>query len=198
MSKRIFPVVLLSLLAVGQAVFAKQVCNTISECQDVISQAQARLQELSNVGGQRTSNTGAVFTRDGSIPALGAAYKDPSGLIWGSIVTAQGKTSNMDQYDADEYCKDGGTRLPTKEEFQQLAKYLGEGTAQGYSPFLSDGKTEILPGLSGEQFWSSSLYPGNSDYAFAFKGGNGYVGFADRLNYVNFRYAVRCVADARR
>ncbi len=85
MSKRIFPVVLLSLLAVGQGAFAKQVCNTITECQD----GQARLQELSNVGGQRTSNIGAVFVRDASIPALGEAYKDPSGLIWGSIVSTK-------------------------------------------------------------------------------------------------------------
>lgn len=193
MSTRILPVILLSLFAVTHSAYAKSpICNTVQECQDMISLAEARLQELSVGGSQRTSNTGAIFTRDASNPALGEAYKDPSGLIWGSIVTAQGKINTMNQYDADKYCKDGGARLPTREEFEQLAKYLGKGTARGYSPYLADGKTDLLPGLSNHWFWSSSVYPNLSDYAFYFYGYSGGVYYANRSYYPYD--AVRCVA----
>lgn len=144
---------------------------------------------------QRVSSTGAVFNRDISIPALGEAYRDPSGLIWGSIVMAQGKVNAMTQYSADKYCKDVGARLPTKEEFEQLAKYLGNGTAQGYSPYLADGKTDFLPGLtsySNYTFWSSSVYPTHGLFAFVF---HGYTGDASSHYYRDFSYkSVRCVA----
>jgi len=176
------------------AAFAKQpICNTAHECLDVISQAQARLQELSRGGGsQRVSSTGAVFTRDTTIPALGEAYKDPSGLIWGSIVTAQGRVNDMNQYDAEKYCKARGTRLPTREEFEQLAKYLGKGTANGYSPYLADGKTDILPGLSGHyQFWSSSFGSADPGYAFFF---DGHYGYTHVINSYFYDRSVRCVA----
>lgn len=169
---------------------ASQVCNSIPECQNVIKQAQIRIQELSNTDGQRVSNTGAVFNRDISVPALGEAYRDPSGLIWGSIVMVQGKVNKMNQYDADKYCEDGGARLPTKEEFEQLAKYLGKGTAQGYSPYLADGKTDFLPGLSNYWFWSSSAYPYDSNDAHDFYGNYGDVAFAYRVH----SRAARCVA----
>jgi hypothetical protein len=139
---------------------------------------------------QRVSNTGAIFTRDTTIPALGEAYRDPSGLIWGSIVTAEGQVNIMDQYDAEKYCNAINTRLPTREEFEQLAKYLGKGTANGYSPYLADGKTEILPGLSSHRFWSSSVNPYWHDDAFYFIGTYGYFFWGTR--YLG-RESVRCV-----
>jgi len=73
-----------------------------------------------------------------------------------------------------------------------LAKYLGNGTAQGYSPFLADGKTDLLPGLSNHWSWSSSVVPDDSDYAFVFYGYDGDVYYGDRDVYYNS--AVRCVA----
>lgn len=194
MSKRFrfLSTILLSLFAIGQSAFAEQpICKSIQECQTVISQAEARLQELSNGGSsKRTSSTGAIFTPDTSNPSLGEAYKDPSGLIWGRLVMAHGETNPMSQYDADKYCKDGGARLPTKEEFEQLAKYLGKGTANGYNPYLADGKTDLLPGLSGHWFWSSSVSPNGTDNAFSFNGYNGLVYYGSRSS----SYAVRCVA----
>lgn len=126
---------------------------------------------------------------------------------------AQGKLYTMNQYDADKYCKDGGARLPTKEEFEQLAKYLGKGIvpryspdlsrriiaqgyspygmAQGYSPYLADGKTGFLPGLSGYWFWASSEHPNDSDSAYYFHGYRGAVYYDYRDNSF---YAVRCVS----
>ncbi len=171
---------------------ASQVCNSVSECLELIKQAKIRIQELSNTSGQRVSNTGSIFFQDISVPALGEAYRDPSGLIWGSIVMVQGKVNTMNQFDADKFCKDGGTRLPAKEELEQLADYLGRGTVQEYSPYLADGKTDFLPGLSNHWFWSSSVLPKYSDWAYLFSGEYGIV-FHD-LRYKD-DHAVRCVAD---
>jgi hypothetical protein len=192
MLNRLLPIFLLIFSVFSLEAHARQVYNSIPERQDLIKQIQIRIQELSNTGGQRVSSTGAVFTRDTSVPALGEAYRDPSGLIWGSIVMAQGKVNWMNQYDADKYCKDGGARLPTKEEFEQLAKYLGIGTARGYSPYLADGKTDFLPGLSGYAFWSSSVLPSYSNHAYGYDGSNGGVYYDYRYN--SFSGAVLCVA----
>ena len=190
MSKRFLSAILLSLFTASQSTFAKEI-HPSQECLDVNSQveAKARLQELSKVG----SSTGAKFTGDTSNPALGEAYKDESGLIWGSAVTADGRISRMSQKNAAKYCNDRGARLPTIEEFMQLAVYLGRGTAHGYSPFLADRKTELLPGLSsGRWFWSSS------PMLFGiriFNGDNGYSEIGLRNN-PNFNFAVRCVSPA--
>ena len=186
-------VVVLSVIFIATPVaFATQsICNTIQECRDVISQAQSTLQKLTGVNESRlVSVTGAVFTRDTSNPALGEAYRDPSGLIWGSVVTTpQGKTERMTQYDAEKYCKSIGERLPTKEEFEQLAKYLGRGTANGYDPYLTDGKTEILPGIADHYFWPASVYSGVRNGSWIFVGDVGNVSVSVR----NFTFAVRCV-----
>ncbi len=144
-----------------------------------------------NTGDQRVSNTGAVFTRDTSNPDLGEAYSDPSGIIWGSIVTVS-PNNTLNHYDALKYCRARRARLPTKEEFEQLAKYLGEGTAQRYSPFLADGKTDLLPGLSNHSFWSSSIDPKGSKYAYYFSN-LGYVAPYPYDRGSKWNFAVRCV-----
>ncbi len=129
----------------------------------------------------RVSITGAEFNRDTTIPSLGVAYRDPSGVIWGEIAVsdpatpvlgevyrdASGKWSikpgdpaiEMNQAKAKGYCAHG-TRLPRVEEFNRLSKYLGLNSAKGYSPYMADGKTEILPGLSTHMFWSSTEISG--------------------------------------
>ena len=67
-----------------------------------------------------------VFTRDRSIPALGKAWKDPSGMIWGDIVrTALGTVNEMDYSSAVEYCKRINAKLPSKEDFVRLREYMG-------------------------------------------------------------------------
>ena len=138
---------------------ASQVCESTPECHDIIERAKIRIQELLDTRDRTAPNTGAIFAGDISVPALGEAYRDPSGLIWGRMIMGQGRNKHiMSQYDADRNCKAVGARLPTKEELEQLAKYLGKGTAQSYSPYLKDGKTDFLPGL-GYSFWSSSINP---------------------------------------
>ncbi len=183
MSKLFLSAFLLSLLSAGQNALATQpLSGSNTACQTDSSQADAC---------HRVSRTGAVFTRDTSHPELGEAYKDPSGLIWGSIVLAQdGINSRLfNQYEADKYCKEAGARLPTKEEFEQLAKYLGKNTTHLYSPYLSDRKTNLLPGLSHHGFWSSSVKPDSSDYAVRFDGFYGEIHY----NYRLVVFSVRCV-----
>ncbi len=132
-------------------------------------------------------STGAVFTRDHSNSKLGLAYRDPSGLIWGSPSSVF-----MTQYDGKELCESIGARLPTREEFQSLAVYLGRDSSQGFSPFLADGKTEVLPGTVRKWFWSSSVIAIDSDQhddAYTFYGEDGDLGHT----YRGGNEAIRCV-----
>jgi hypothetical protein len=80
--------------------------------------------------------------------------------------------------EADEACRLAGGRLPTVTEFRQLSAYLGYGTKRGYSPYVDDGKTEILKGISDHIFWSSSkdkFFPG---FTYSFFGKIGQPDFA--------------------
>ncbi len=200
MSKQFLSVILLSLFAICQNTFAdKHICKSIQGCQAVNNQEEAKTEELSSVDSRKiASNADAIFIPDNSNDKLGEAYKDPSGLIWGNIVTKPVDTNRvfltrprsilMSQSDANKYCKDIGARLPTKEEFENLAKYLGKGS---YKPYLADGDTEYLPGLYGHWFWSSTDDgPDFPDYAFMFNGSQGYTRIYNRTN----RISVRCVA----
>jgi hypothetical protein len=138
---------------------------------------------------QRISTGGAVFSRDTSNSALGEAYRDPSGLIWGDVVRTNGKITYMSQYDAEDYCKASGARLPTNKEFRQLRIYLSRGIAQGYRPYLPEDKANVLPGLSSDQFWAWTE-PTASILGYGFDGVNGNIIVHVRNHFL----AVRCVA----
>lgn len=143
------------------------------------------------------SVSGVEFARDSSIPFLGEAFRDPSGLIWGSPVTeADGRIKTMTQKDALAYCHSGGARLPTKSEFDQLAGHLGKGTANGYSPFVSGGWPQVLPGLFNYWFWSASIASHYTGYGYVFSGGKGYIGYyyEDMVFGIWLNFPVRCVA----
>ncbi len=176
-----------------------------------LTQVDARIEEL--LTGQRgserrTTTTGAVFTRDRSHAALNEAWRDPDGLIWGDIVKNEdGSVREMvhsSQYmkeigrplprplpngtlGAKEYCESIGARLPSKKEFTRLGGYLGSGSDQGYSHH----DDQILPNLSDHWFWSSLVYPYDTDLVYVFVGSNGNVdGHSCTLNG-----AVRCVVS---
>jgi len=198
MSKRYLSVLIFGLLATGFSAHAGPlpVGSNIQECPAVTAEAGAILQSGIEVESIRKSHTGAIFTRDTSVPALGEAYRDPSGLIWGGIVTVRDDENKMSQYYpgtqyfADNYCKNRGARLPTKTEFEKLAKYLGDGTPQGYSPFIAGTYTDILPGLFSHSFWSSSLNPFKAYEAYYFSGYGGFVDIDGRYDNGDFM----CVA----
>jgi hypothetical protein len=123
-------------------------CQTIQACELVIKNAQLKISELSKLE-IRYSQSGAKFVRDTSVPALGVAYRDPSGLIWGSALKRDGKFLTFSRYtDAITYCERGGVRLPDIKELEKLSGYLGTGSANGFSNKAIDG-LEMIPGLNG-------------------------------------------------
>jgi len=100
-------------------------------------------------------------------------------LIW-SEVAAQA----MSHADALTFCQalGRGSRLPTHEEWEALAKAMGKGVAhRKYDP-------DLMAGTRGEFFWSSSAY--NADSFFIFHGDDGSISH----NEANNSFSVRCVA----
>ena|SRR3990167_1935573 len=94
-------------------------------------------------------------------------WKDiTSGITWYDV---EPKT-----YTFDKAVKTFGDRLPTKEEFT-----IAE----------SHGFREILPNMKNNWFWSSSVHPNSTDYAYGFHGysGNGYYDVRDLSD------SVRCI-----
>ncbi len=193
-------------------VYAKNtsVCNTTEECALVAKAAQARSTELLEKGihgSIRTTYSGEKFVRDTSNPELGEAYKDPSGLIWGDAPKVKQDGSygrvnfvvmSLKFEDADKYCKSIGARLPTREEYEALAKYLGrenEKSIKGYAPALKDSLTEFLPNLSRDQFWTSTTKvatkPSSDIMKYVFWGNLG-LNYSD---YADSFYGVRCVTQ---
>lgn len=132
--------------------------------------AQAHQSEISRTisdeSKDRVSITGAVFKRDNSIAKLGEAYRDPSGLIWGSPLLDQPEPSgyrasaNVRQSKAKQYCKSIGARLPTRAEANQLGKFLGRHTEFGFSPYIINTREGLLPGFPHSTFWTSDEYHG--------------------------------------
>jgi hypothetical protein len=138
----------------------------------------------------RTTTTGAVFTRDESVPALGEAWRDERGVIWGDAAkNADGSINKgMNQYDAEKYCESIGARLPTRDDFVSLRKAMGSTNPD--SIWDEAGYTaQVLPNLNVDflYFWSSWV---DADYAYVFIGSNSLFGFVPRNNY---DVAVRCV-----
>lgn len=107
---------------------------------------------------EKVSVTGAVFTLNLSHPPLGNAYQDPSGVIWGDLVIENNRVVQTDASSAEAYCESIGARLPSLEEYKNLAKYLGYGSRGGYSPDTQDGSDMILLGLPFHWYWTSTPY----------------------------------------
>ena len=158
------------------------------------------------------------FERDDTYPALGEAWRAVDGddadqrLIWGDVVTnADGFIRRMNYDDAMEYCiglnpesereairtalKAGhrpkrGIYLPLRSDFAALRRQLGsraknsEYAAAGFEP-------QVLPNLN-HWFWSSSVHPDFSNFAYDFSGRTGDFGYDGRV-YADVN-AVRCVA----
>ncbi len=187
MSKRFLVSLFLSLVSSG-AHAVEIDCGKLphARCQQIIDKALA----TNDQGGERVSSIGTIFTRDTSKPALGEAYRDPSGLIWGSIVRLEGKVNKMVQRDAESYCISSGARLPTRSDVYQLEKFLGEGTTTGYSPFLVDGITEVLPDFTTQWIWLSEREGYGGSYGTAFLGSRQFQPLISTLN----PHAFRCVA----
>ncbi len=134
---------------------------------------------------------GAVFTRDERYPQLGAAFRDPSGLIWGETRRdVDGKVSLTIEVEAEAYCASINARLPTRSELEGLALNLGFASVFGYSVFTRDGKKEVLPALGKNYFWSDST--ASVGVVWVLNGASGYMTWGPMRKI----FAVRCVMNA--
>lgn len=144
---------------------------------------------------QRTSaRTGNKFIKDTSIPELGEAIQDPSGLIWGEPAKQpNGELTEMNFADAKKYCRNlawktkRNVRLPSVKGFIKLRDFLGNGSTKGYSPLATDGN-EVLPNLNHNWYWSSEKFGAFSAYQF-----NGWDGDISWFSRESFTTPVRCV-----
>ncbi len=199
---------MLSLLAgvalTASSASAQVLCSDLSECRSLRDRVNASIAELKGAlptriaygaNGQETT-----FTRDTSIAALGEAWRDPSGMIWGDIVKNDDHSIRyMDQYQATTYCKSIGATLPSLEDFARLRRYMGATTAAsehsgwGYTPQVLPNLVRTPNGrIVSNSFWSSSVHPGDSSDAYAFNGRSGDFGYDDR-DFVG-GFTARCVA----
>jgi len=65
---------------------------------------------------------GCKFTRDNFNPALGETWKSPNGVPWGELeINADGSPLFVNIEKANKVCSDKGGRLPTQEEWKELA-----------------------------------------------------------------------------
>jgi len=103
---------------------------------------------------------------------FGEAWADEEGQIWSDRIR------NANQYDAIKYCKAIEGKLPSKDDFIR-----GE----------ANGIREVLPNMKARWFWSSSVHPKYSYFAYFFSGYNGFIDYYYRSN--NSSSSVRCVAS---
>jgi len=85
------------------------------------------------------------------------------------------KAIDTKQYTCEEAREEYGSRLPTKEEYEEAEKH---------------GIRFILDDFEGRNYWSSSVYSNNRSYSWVFYGSNGLVFISNRFN----NYWGRCIS----
>jgi hypothetical protein len=175
------------LLAAGSVVFLLSTIASVSaeECTEKLF---------------RTTTTGHVFVRDSSIPELGDAWRDESGMIWGSAIRENDQVIPMSHHEAARRCarirvnrRDGSivrASLPSLADFERLAKMMTDN--RGYHP-------QVLPDWAGSWqtytstfwYWTADTNPEFPDRAYVYMAAYASSGhdpkFLDQFN------AARCV-----
>ncbi len=137
-----------------------------------------------------------IFVLDQSIPALGEAWRDESGMIWGDILKNTDQSIRyLNHEEATVACKKIGAILPTESDFTRLRIYMGAQSDlyEGYTP-------QVLPNLyrkQGEKILSNFFWASTTDWlhyhlAYIFGGKLGGFGIVNRLFADDFASA-RCV-----
>lgn len=175
-------------------------CGRNVDCLErIIERAQDRIREIEGAAGTRRTTSGHVFTRDHSLAALGDAWRDESGMIWGDIArNDDGSIHYMKHYQAVEYCQNIRAELPSRADFERLRSYMGatEDSSNGYTPQALPNLYRMVNGRpQSYYFWSSSVlldasYAPSYD-AYFFDGRDGVIDYASR-DYGDDG-AVRCV-----
>lgn len=168
----------------------------VESCLSLVTKAATSTQPRKN----QMTKSGIVFTpvsqeellKLGVDPKVfGNAWRDPSGLVWGDLVVNEdGSPRYLDLQTAQNFCNAFGARLPSgwpeeqnernggiDSDFVRLAKYLGQQTAEGYTPQILPNLTQTCPEperIVGRSFWSYSSPGGSSpSQYYAFNGLNG-------------------------
>lgn len=82
-----------------------------------------------------TTVMGCKFTRDNFNPALGETWKSPKGVSWGELqLNADGSPLFVNIEKANNACSAKGGRLPTEEEWTELAACF-DGAEENIAPF---------------------------------------------------------------
>ncbi len=118
------------------------------------------------VGFKCRTSKGAIYERVARAN-FGESWKDSDGLIWSDYI------GSHSQYDAVSLCQRLSGTLPARADFER-------GEANGFR--------EVLPNMKDRWFWSSSVRPNYSAYAYDFNGDIGYIAYYNR----DSNYAVRC------
>lgn len=153
------------------------------------------------------------FVRDTSNPALGEAWRDESGLIWGDAVQdmdgqlmrriqssefenqarrAEGKELlPVDYQGAKEYCERIGASLPTRDEYESLFYYMG--TCRSSYPCREGAvyTPQVLPHFNPAEnnsghsyiFWTSTVSYNFVDWAWYFSSEGYYNQGSRRIGY---------------
>ncbi|PIT99565.1 MAG: hypothetical protein COT74_11240 [Bdellovibrionales bacterium CG10_big_fil_rev_8_21_14_0_10_45_34] len=154
MSKRLLPILVVSLASLN--VYASNVCNTLSECQNLRASVEQRIRQL--MAGQ-VAKFGTIV----KIESDNALY--------------------VRQTEAIKYCKENAMSLPTARELARLATSLGaagisETPREGYhliSAKNTDGVIDIFyfnptgysnPSETESFLWSSSIRSDNSRFGY--------------------------------
>ncbi len=127
-----------------------------------------------------------------SFAKLGKMYRGDH-VIWSGTVKRKGLlgighrvVQKMNYLTAERFCQDlgGGARLPTREEYEVLAREMG-------APLYYDRNSAL--DMMSHFFWSSTVNPFHPDYAYGFNGNKGTIDGELRSK----REAVRCVVELR-
>jgi hypothetical protein len=183
---------------IAGVVQANEVCNTVSECQKLKWQADAKIQQL-----------------QGGISSIGDFLRNTDGTV----------KTNVNQYQAYDLCKAQGKRLPTARELavegtkhgaeilelNQISEGITRSDFRLVSVVNADGKKDKFYYDGYENYarpagdsanywiWSSSLHPniGANIGAYAFRLSEQYGYFATIERDVrHIKSAVRCVSSA--
>ncbi len=162
----------------------RETAQRFPSCSEVLATAIKTKLKVDD-GRDMIAETGIVFTRNTEYPELGAAYKDPAGLIWGDVANFVNKVdfdypyantvgvagmlaTNPDSAAA--HCKAIGARLPTVNELKRLLGYLTDSSGRfhpmekGYINEPKVTRSFVLPLLYRVSGWA----PDYTDYVYSF------------------------------
>lgn len=106
-----------------------------------------------------TTVMGCKFTRDNFNPALGETWKSPNGVVWGELeLNTDGSPLFANIVKANKVCSDKGGRLPTQEEWKELAACF-DGFKENTAPFTKLNVKKAWSLNGNDFFFAKTFHP---------------------------------------